>query len=107
MLKNKEVKLICKSVTYHSMIDEEMFFTWLYKISSIIKSDGVGDEFCIYFKNCLIPDKDLREIISLFYRYKVDMKQLQVFLNTKNKKWFFDSPKGYWHRRVFGAYSGK
>ena len=50
-----------------------------------------------------MPDQDLREILALFYRYKIDMKQLVVFLNNKNKMWFFDPPKGYWHRRVFGS----
>lgn len=107
MLNNKEVKLICKSIKYHSMIDEEMFFTWLDKIPSIRQCNGMGCEFYIYFKNSRIPDEDLREIIGLFYRYKVDMKQLKVFLNDKNKKWFFDQPKAYWHRRVFGAISPK
>ncbi|CAI2161873.1 5536_t:CDS:2 [Funneliformis geosporum] len=32
-----------------------------------------------------ISEKDLRELLALFYRYKADMKQLAVFSNDKNK----------------------
>lgn len=49
-----------------------------------------------------IVDNDLRELLALFYRYKIDMKQLRVFLNEQNKEWFYGRPKGYWHYRVFG-----
>ena len=100
-----KIKLVCKSVKYCSLVDEEYFFAWLDKIPSIEKCNGVGYEFYIYFKSSKIPDDDLRELIALFYRYKVDMKQLQVFLNAYNKEWFFGKPKGYWHRRVFGIKS--
>lgn len=79
-----------------------MFFTWIQNIKSIIRYDGIGDELYLYFESSVIPDQGLREIIGLFYRYKVDMKQLAVFLNKKNKTWFYDAPKGYWHRRIFG-----
>jgi len=45
----------------------------------------------------------MRELLALFYRYKIDMKQLQIFLNKNNKQWFQDNTKAYWHRRVFGV----
>ncbi len=55
----------------------------------------------------MIPDEDLRELIALFYRYKVDMKQLEIFLNNDNQAWFYEGKKAYWHKRVFGVRSGK
>lgn len=99
----KEIKLTCKSVYFYSQLDEQYFFAWLQNITSIIKIDGAQDELYLYCKSSTIPDQDLRELLALFYRYKIDMKQLTVFLNNKNKMWFFDPPKGYWHRRVFGS----
>lgn len=103
----ESIKLICKSTWFYSMLDEEKFFDWVQNIKSITHCNGIGDELYLYCKSSIIPDEDLREIIGLFYRYKIDMKQLTVFLNKKNKKWFFESPKGYWHRRVFGTISRK
>ncbi len=87
---------------YYSPFDEDAFFDWIKKIPSIVEYKGVYNELDLYIKNKRISDKDLKEIISFFYRYKADMKQLQVFLNSKNKEWFYDNKKAYWHKRVFG-----
>lgn len=105
-MNNKNNYLICKSVWYHSQVDEDLFFEWITKIPSIIKFDGIHDELYLYIKNYTIPDDDLRELIALFYRYKVDnMNQLKIFLNDSNRDSFYGSPKGYCHRRVFGTTS--
>lgn len=100
---HENIVLVCKSVWYYSSVDEELFFTWIKRIPSIIKHTGAHDALYLHASGCTIPDKDLREIISLLYRYKIDMKQLQIFLNDNNKEWFYDKPKGYWYKRVFGA----
>ena len=100
-MKNNIV-LVCKSVWYYSSVDEDMFFEWITKIPSIIQCDGVGDELYLYFVSKKISAVDLRQLLALFYRYKIDMKQLQIFLNKSNKHWFQDNKKAYWHRRVFG-----
>ena len=100
---NHKIKLICKSVWYYSSIDEDMFFEWIQKIPSIIKYDGLQDELYLYIKSKRINCNDLRELIALFYRYKIDMKQLSIFLNNANKGWFFDGKKAYWHKKVFGS----
>jgi hypothetical protein len=31
------------------------------------------------------------------------MKQLECFLSRENKMWFYDPPKGYWHKHIFGS----
>ena len=94
--------LICKGVRFYSRKDEDRFFEWINNIECIEKFDGVRDELYLYISSHDLHDNDLRDLIALFYRYKIDMKQLVIFLNFKNKEWFFESPKGYWHRRVFG-----
>ena len=96
------MKLICKSVRYGSLTDEDMFFTWIQKIPSIVKFDGWRNELYLHMKSKRISNRDLRELLALFHRYKINMKQLAIFLNSKNKQWFFDNPKGYWHKKVFG-----
>jgi len=99
---SKNIALLCRSVWYYSRTDEDLFFEWISKIPSIIKFDGVGDELYLYFDTNKISDEDLRELLAIFFRYKINMKQLAVFLNKKNQAWFFENHKAYWHRRVFG-----
>jgi len=100
---NKSYYLVCKSVCFYSAVDESLFFEWIKRIARIQKVDGAGDEFYLYFKNASISDNDLRDLLAMFYRYKIDMKQLGQFFNEDNKEWFYGKPKGYWHRRVFGV----
>jgi len=83
------------------MIEEHFFFECLYKMKSIINIEGAGDELYIDFKTKTISDYELKGLIGLFYRYKVDMKQLQMFVNEKNKEWIKNKKK-YWYKRMFG-----
>lgn len=86
--------LVCRSVRFYSQRDEHYFFEWIQSIRSIARYDGVGEELYLYCHNTLISDDDLRELLALFYRYKIEMKQLAIFLHEKNKDWFAGSPKG-------------
>lgn len=99
---DEKLILICDSVVYYSIQDEEMFFEWAARIPSIAKINGKGTEIYLHVKNNKIPDDDLRELIGLFYRYKVDMEQLAVFLNKDNREWFYEKPRGYWYKKIFG-----
>jgi hypothetical protein len=99
---NTKKYLVCKRVKFHFAKDEDAFFWWLKRIPCIEKIDAVRDELYLHLVKRPLIDQDLRDLIGLFYRYKIDMKQLAQFLTKKNKKWFFDNPKGFWHRRVFG-----
>ncbi len=102
MSKNN-IKLICRAVSFFSQGDEHAFFEWINKITSIVKYNGVLDELHLFVKSKNINDGDLRELIALFYKYEIkDATQLQIFLNAKNKKWFFDNGEAYWHEIIFG-----
>ena len=100
---SKKITLTCRAVSYLSQGDEDMFFTWIKAIPSIIDFEGWRDELYLYCESDVIPNPDLIEIVALFYRYKVkDMTQLKVFLHDENKEWFFDEKEAYWWSRVFG-----
>jgi len=103
MMDDKIITLACKRTIFRSLFDKCAFFGWIDKIPSIIKYEGIYDTLYLSVKSDEIPDEDLRELLALFFRYKIDMKQLQVFLKKQNKKWFHDGKiKGYWYTRVFG-----
>ena len=93
------VKLICKRVKFYSHGDEDVFFAWISKIKVIKKYEGVGDELHLYVASSKISDKGLREISALFYRYNINMEQLQQFINEKNSQWYRDKPGC--HHNVF------
>jgi len=94
--------LICKSVKYYSRKDEDTFFEWIKKIDCIDSLKGVGTKLHLQISCNNVHDHDLRDLLALFYRYKIDMKQLQRFLNKNNEQWFYSNKKSYWHKRVFG-----
>jgi hypothetical protein len=93
---------IAKSVTYYAPGDEAAFFRWLGEIACIDSVEGVGKELRIVVGRNQISDKSLRELIAIFHRYKVSMRQLAQFRTTKNAAWFAD-PRTFWSRKVFGG----
>ena len=98
------VVLVCFAVTYGGSFDDDLFFDWIEHIPSIIKFDGRWKYLFLHFESADIPDADLRELLALFYRYDVDMKQLAIFLNPGNSVWFYEQRPNYWHTKVFGEH---
>src|SRR3989338_2643526 len=99
---NKENILICKSVIFYASKDEDAFFEWIKKIACVGSFSGVKDELYLYISSTILEDENLNDLLALFYRYKIDMKQLKRFLNEHNKGWFYENKKAYWHKKVFG-----
>lgn len=100
---HKSSVLVCKAVRFYCRKDEDAFFEWIKKIECVKDTAGAGDELYLYLTSTKLSDQNLDDLIGLFYRYKVDMKQLSQFLTPKNKEWFFDNKKAFWHKKVFGA----
>lgn len=97
--------LTCKRVRYCAPKDEDIFFEWIKKIKCVKSFEGARDELYLDLVETPPTDQDLEDLIGLFYRYKVDMKQLARFLTPENKAWFYDNKKAFWHKKVFGSES--
>ncbi|MCK5632675.1 hypothetical protein KAH94_02930 [bacterium] len=98
----ENIVVACESVQYYSEGDKDTFFEWLKKIPAVIDFKGVGETLYIYIKDKEISKNDLYELLALFYRYNIkNAKQLSIFLNEKNKEWFFDNTYAFWHKKVF------
>lgn len=97
-----ETILVCKSVRFYARKDEDAFFEWINKIKCIEKTSAKGRELYLHIACDDLHEYDLRDLLALFYRYKIDMKRLKMFLNEDNKSWFYENKKAYWHKRVFG-----
>ncbi|HEV2601364.1 MAG TPA: hypothetical protein VGT41_03635 [Candidatus Babeliales bacterium] len=104
MTDNRENILVCKRVGFVDQKGEDAFFEWIKKIEFIDNFYGRGDE--LYLETLSyddISDDELDDLIGLFYRYKIaNMNQLARFLNDRNKHWFYDNKKAFWHKKVFG-----
>lgn len=96
-----KIVLKAHNMEYLSRLDEDMFFEWLGKLSCVLSVEGVGDELQITVSTSRVEDACLRELIALFSRYQIGLKQLAVFQDDKRRKWFSDSQK-YWFSEVFG-----
>ncbi len=95
--------LICSRVTFYSRGDEFAFFTWLDKVKAIRSVAGSGDSIHIQVPR-RVSDVGLRELLAIFHRYHINMRQLAQFESESNRKWFAD-PQRHWHRKVFPATS--
>jgi len=93
--------LTTKGPTYYSSRDESAFFGWLLDISCVAEVAGELRSLHIRFKR-QPSDKDLRELIALFLRYRMDMRSLSIFRTAKNAGWFANDSKAFWHAKVFG-----
>ena len=91
--------LKCSNTVFFSQLDEAMFFDALNKISAIKKIEGRGSDLFLSVPSHL-SDKALRDLLGLFFRYELDMRQLAHFLTPKNRSWFRVRKK-YWFKRVF------
>jgi hypothetical protein len=91
-----DTQLVATAVSYLSDGDETSFFEWLRRIKCVADVRGEGRSLFIELSNPPTDD-DLRELIGLFYRYDIDMRQLARF---SERDWV-RNPDAFWHQRVF------
>ena len=94
--------LACKGVRYFSQGDETAFFNWIGRISCVVRFEGNGDTLYLHVRGSRVADRDLRELLALFYRYRMPMGQLAQFESPRNRTWFA-RPGMYWFARVWGS----
>jgi hypothetical protein len=89
----------CRKIRFYSHLDEAMFFDALKRMSAVRKIEGRGSDLDLSVPSRL-SEKALRDLLGLFFRYRVDMRHLAPFLTEKNRPWFH-SPETYWFKKVF------
>ena len=91
------VYLNCSGIRFGSVLDEKHLFEWAREISGVLR----WEQDTLVVRSKRISEVALRDLLSLFNRYDIPMKQLAQFKNPKNEEWF-TAPRMYWHKRVFG-----
>jgi len=101
MGRQSRLNLVVRGPRYFSQGDEKAFFDWLYSVSCVAKIGGRLRDLYVTLKRAP-NDADLRELIALLFRYRMNMKPLAVFLTSRNAKWFAANPDAFWHAKIFG-----
>jgi hypothetical protein len=101
------IELKAQKTRFFSRLDEEAFFTWLEKLPCVSKVEGKGDTVFIRVLESKVEECALRELLALFRRYGVGMKQLAVFDKQEFARWFHNRD-AYWYEirvrvLIFGA----
>src|SRR5471030_2400685 len=91
------VRLDCSGVTFGSQLDERHLFEWAMQISGTLR----WEQDTLVVKSLNLSQASLRDLVALFSRYQIPMKQLAQFKNSRNEDWFA-APQAYWYTRVFG-----
>lgn len=99
-MKDEKITLTAEATLFYSPGDESAFFTWLKATTCVHSIGGSGRYLDIVVSPAAMNEYDLRELLALFYRYGVDMKQLSVFSEGPEFKFLRDR-RGYWYRHVF------
>eukprot|EP01031_Cornospumella_fuschlensis_P006219 gene6219-7729_t len=88
--------------TYYAPQDETHFFGWLQGIPGITRVVGTPHGLRVTLRSLRLSESSLRALIALHWRYRLPMRDLAVFQNASNEKWFA-ATSTFWHKAVFGA----
>jgi hypothetical protein len=97
----KELILIARLGSFFSPGDEKACFDWLQSIPCVGSIGGRLRDIHIGVKKPP-SNSELRELLALFYRYRIDMRPLAAFKNKRNAAWFAEDRDTFWYARVFG-----
>ncbi len=95
------VELQADSVVFYSRQDEASFFARLQELPCVVDVAGMGRILHIQVDRQRVDDEALTELLALFRRYQVDMRQLRVFDERRFARWF-RRRQSHWHDAVFG-----
>jgi len=96
------VELECENVVFYSQRDEAAFFAWAQAIPAVVGVTGRGRSIILAVKSKRVADASLRELLGLFRRYRIPMRQLAQFRRLNNEEWFA-RPDAFWFKSVFGG----
>lgn len=97
----KLVKIAVQGPPYFSAKDEEVFYSWLNSIPSVVAVGGELTTVEISLATKRVPKRDLGELLALFHRYSMEKRVLAQFDRPQLTAWFKD-PRKYWYVDVFG-----
>lgn len=100
MISFEIIRLEATKVRFYSENDEAAFFEWIDKLKCVKNYEGKGATIYFHVSSKLVGEDCLRELLAIFWRYGISMRQLAIFDREEFSAWFRD-PRAYWYGSVF------
>lgn len=97
---NSPIALKITRLRFFSEGDETAFFGWLKNLNFVESVQGREDNIFVEVDHSAVDEESLRELLAIFHRYCIDMRQLIVFDSDEFSDWFRRTD-AYWYKAVF------
>jgi hypothetical protein len=94
------LKLEIECLRFYSRLDEDAFFSRLSKTSGVVSVEGFLRTINVSVDPSAVDEDGMRELISLFQRYGIDMHQLRE-LETKEFSTWMRNRSAYWFKSMY------
>lgn len=98
------LKLEIESLMFYSQLDEDAFFSRLSRTPGVVSVEGFLRKINIHVDPSVVDEYSVRELISLFQRYGIDMHQLRK-LETEEFTAWMRNRSAYWYKSMYGSAS--
>ncbi|WP_159847570.1 hypothetical protein [Nocardia sp. CY41] len=95
------VVLEASGVTYYSPQDEAALFGWLDNTPCVESYRGRSCTLYLTVDLSAVDEGGLREIVTLYRRYNIDLRGLRALSADRVSPWFSDTAR-WWHDEAFG-----
>jgi len=86
---DQKICLTIKPISHSTPKEEKLFLEWFQKIPSVTDVAQQDGNIHIFFADKEVPEDDLHDLSAVFYRFNIDIKQLNLFLDSIEKDWQF------------------
>ena len=76
--------VLCKRVSFTGARGEDVFFLWIDRNNCIESMSPASDELYLNLVNRELNANDIRELMALFLRYKINTQELERFKTRNN-----------------------
>jgi len=97
---NSMLKLEVESLRFYSRLDEDAFFSRLSKTSGVVSVEGFLRMINVSVDPSAVDEDAMRELISLFQRYGIDMRQLRELETEEFSSWMRNR-SAYWFKSMY------
>lgn len=94
------LKIEIDSLRFYSRLDEDAFFSRLNQIPGAVSVEGFLRTINVSVDPSAVDEDGMRELISLFQRYGIDMQQLRE-LETKEFSTWMRHRSAYWSKSMY------
>lgn len=93
--------LTIKPIAHSCAKEEDLFLEWFLQIPSVTEVKKQNETIEIFFDKEEIPKNDQHGLAAIFYRFKMDIEQLNLLLKSHGTGWLFYQNGNPTHHNVW------